>query len=219
VSPSRRPERGATLEAETSPAVRGRPRDADVDERILETAFRHLVREGYGGTSIEAVAADAGVAKTTIYRRYPTKRDLVVAALRAETPFPEPPPDLSAKQALELFVRGAIAALIDSGAIRVLGSLLVEEQREPGLLGVFRERILFPRRALVDQMLRRGIDRGEIRPDIDPLVVTEMVAGAVFGHHAILGLAGTDEWVHSLIDHVWAAIAVNAPGREAGRGR
>jgi AcrR family transcriptional regulator len=209
VSQSRRPEVAVTPVVETPTAVRGRPRDADVDERILETAFRHLVREGYAGTSIEAVAADAGVAKTTIYRRYPTKRDLVVAALRAETPFPAPPPDLAAKEALELFVRGAIAALIDSGAIRVLGSLLVEEQREPGLLGVFRERILFPRRALVDQMLRRGIERGEIRPDIDPLVVTEMVAGAVFGHHAILGLAGTDEWVHSLIDHVWAAIAAD----------
>jgi AcrR family transcriptional regulator len=216
VSTSQRRERAATLEARTSPALRGRPRDADVDERILETAFRHLVREGYGGTSIEAVAAEAGVAKTTIYRRYPTKRDLVVAALRAETPFAAPPADLPAKEALEIFVRGAIAMLIDSGAIRVLGSLLVEEQREPGLLGVFRERILFPRRALVDQMLQRGIERGEIRPDIDPLVVTEMVAGAVFGHHAILGLVATDEWIHSLIEHVWAAIAADERDDEAG---
>ena len=120
MSTSQRPERAATLAARTSPAVRGRPRDADVDERILETAFRQLVREGYGATSIEAVAAEAGVAKTTIYRRYPTKRDLVVAALRAETPFAAPPADLHAKEALEIFVRGAIAMLIDSGAIRVL---------------------------------------------------------------------------------------------------
>jgi AcrR family transcriptional regulator len=216
VNPNRRPELEAIPDPEPPASVRGRPRDTDVDERILATAFRHLVREGYGGTSIEAVAADAGVAKTTIYRRYPTKRDLVVAALRAETPFAEPPADLHAKEALNLFVRGAIAMLIDSGAIRVLGSLLVEEQREPGLLGVFRERILFPRRALVDRMLQRGIERGEIRPDIDPLVVTEMVAGAVFGHHAILGLAGTDEWIHSLVEHVWAAIAADRQAR--GRG-
>jgi len=209
VNPNRSPELEAIADPEPPASVRGRPRDTDVDERILASAFRHLVREGYGGTSIEAVAADAGVAKTTIYRRYPTKRDLVVAALRAETPFAAPPADLHAKEALDLFVRGAISMLIDSGAIRVLGSLLVEEQREPGLLGVFRERILFPRRALVDQMLQRGIERGEIRPDIDPLVVTEMVAGAVFGHHAILGLAGTDEWIHSLVEHVWAAIAAD----------
>jgi hypothetical protein len=98
--------------------------------------------------------------------------------------------------------------LVDSGAIRILGSLLVEETREPGLLGIFRERLLGPRRGMVELMLRRGIERGEIRPDINPLTVTEMVAGAIFGHHAILGLVETEEWVRSLVDHVWAAIEV-----------
>jgi AcrR family transcriptional regulator len=185
---------------------RGRPRDADADERILLATFRQLVETGYGGLAIEAVAVEAGVAKTTIYRRYPTKRDLVIAALQAEVPFPPPPAELPARQALGLFVRGAIAMLIDSGAVRILASLLVEEQRDPGVLGVFRERILEPRRRLVDEMLRRGIDRGEIRPDIDPLVVSEMIAGAVFGHHVILGRTSSDDWIESLIDHVWAAI-------------
>ena len=187
-------------------APRGRPRDRDVDDRILLAAFEQLVRVGYGGLSIEAVAAEAGVAKTTVYRRYPTKRDLVIAALREETPFEPLPSNLTAHEALEGFVRQAIHALIDSGAVRILGSLLVEDQREPGLLDVFRERVLGPRRGLVVAMLQRGVERGEIRPDIDPLVVTEMVAGAVFGHHVILGLQGTDDWVDSLVRHIWAAI-------------
>jgi len=187
-------------------APRGRPRDRDVDDRILLAAFEQLVRVGYGGLSIEAVAAEAGVAKTTVYRRYPTKRDLVIAALREETPFEPLPANLTAHEALEGFVRQAIHALIDSGAVRILGSLLVEDQREPGLLDVFRERVLGPRRGLVVAMLQRGVERGEIRPDIDPLVVTEMVAGAVFGHHVILGLEGTDDWVDSLVRHIWAAI-------------
>ena len=190
-----------------SAASRGRPRDRGADDRILLAAFQQLVRVGYGGLSIEAVAAEAGVAKTTVYRRYPAKRDLVVAALREETPFPSVPVDLPAHEALERFIQQAIAMLIDSGAARILGSLLVEDQREPGLLDVFRERILGPRREMVLAMLQRGIERGEIRPDIDPLVVTEMVAGAVFGHHIILGLTATDDWVASLVDHIWAAIA------------
>ena len=198
-----------TLRSDPTKAVgsaRGRPRDRDVDDRILLAAFEQLVRVGYGGLSIEAVAADAGVAKTTVYRRYPTKRDLVIAALREETPFEPMPSDLTAHEALEGFVRQAIHALIDSGAVRILGSLLVEDQREPGLLDVFRERVLGPRRGLVMAMLQRGIERGEIRPDIDPLIVTEMVAGAVFGHHVILGLTASDAWVDSLVDHIWAAI-------------
>jgi hypothetical protein len=102
--------------------------------------------------------------------------------------------------------------LIESGAIRILGSLLVEEQREPGLLEAFRARILTPRRGLVEAMLRAGIERGEIRPDIDPLVVTEMIAGAVFGHHAILGMTATEAWIDTLVEHVWEAIKARPRG-------
>ena len=161
---------------------------------------------GYTGMSIESVASDAGVAKTTIYRRYPAKRDLVVAALREATPFPAPALELPAREALEAFVRGAIAVLIESGAFRVLGSLLVEDQRHPGLLDVFRQRILFPRRAMVEAILQRGIERGELRRDVDPLIVIEMIAGAVLAHHVILGLKGDEAWIRSLVDHVWSAI-------------
>ena len=190
---------------DASPA-RGRPRDPGIERAILAATFAQLIEVGYAALSIEAVAAAAGVGKTTIYRRWPAKRDLVVSALGTETPFTPPAGDLDARTALGLFVRQAIAMLIESGAIRILGSLLVEEQREPGLLGVFRERILGPRRGMVEAMLRTGVERGEIRPDIDPLVVTEMIAGAVFGHHAILGLQTSDAWIDSLVEHVWIAI-------------
>jgi AcrR family transcriptional regulator len=188
------------------PAPRGRPRDASADHRILAATFRQLVAVGYPGLSVEAVAAEAGVAKTTIYRRYPTKRDLAIAALSQEAPFPPPPAELRGRDAIERFVRQAVAMLIESGAVRILGSLLTEDQRDPGILAAFRARVLEPRRAVVTGMLQRGIERGEIRPDIDPLVVTEMIAGAVFGHHVILGQPTTDAWVASLVDHVWAAI-------------
>jgi hypothetical protein len=126
----------------------------------------------------------------------------------AATPFEPPPIDLPSRQAIEAFIRTAIHLLIDSGAFRILGSLLIEERREPGLLDVFRARILGPRRTLVEAMLKRGIERGEIRPDIDPLVVTEMIAGAIFGHHMILGMTATEDWIESLVDHIWASIKV-----------
>jgi AcrR family transcriptional regulator len=189
--------------------ARGRPRDSRADEAILKATFRQLVDVGYGALSIESVAAEAGVAKTTIYRRYPSKKELVVASLVAATPFEPPPIDLPSRQAIKAFIRTAIHLLIDSGAFRILGSLLIEERREPGLLDVFRARILGPRRTLVEAMLKRGIERGEIRPDIDPLVVTEMIAGAVIGHHVILGMHGDDAWIDDLVDHVWRAIAAD----------
>ncbi len=197
--PSPSPSRGAR-------AARGRPRRAEVDARIRHAAFSQLVAGGYAGLSIEAVAAAAGVAKTTIYRRYPTKRDLAIAALSEAAQVPVVPDDLEAREALDLFVRGAIGALVKSGAARILGSLLVEDRREPGLLEAFRARLVGPRREVGAALLRRGIERREIRPDADPLLVTELIAGAVFGHHVILGQPVDEAWIRGVIDHVWRAI-------------
>jgi AcrR family transcriptional regulator len=202
-----------------SPAVRGRPRDSRADQRILAATFRQLIDVGYGALSIESVAAEAGVAKTTIYRRHPTKRDLVLAAMTAATPFEPPPAELPSREALAIFIRTAIHLLIESGAFRILGSFLLEERREPGLMATFRAHLLEPRRQMIETMLRRGIDRGEIRADIDPLIVTEMIAGAVMGHHVILGRTSSDAWIDALVDHVWHAIAVELPpGRDLDAG-
>jgi len=188
---------------------RGRPRDAAVDDRILNAAFRQVVDVGLGGLSIEAVAAEAGVAKTTIYRRYPTRRDLVIAALGRQAPVPVPPPDLPSRESLAWFVRTVATALVESGAIRILASLLVEERTEPGVPADFRSRLIAPRREVIVDLVRRGIERGEVRPDADALLVTEMVAGAIFGHHVILGQGSTDAWLDSLIDHLWRAVAAH----------
>jgi AcrR family transcriptional regulator len=196
-------------------APRGRPRHPDTDRAILGATFRQLVEVGYGGLSVEAVAAAAGVAKTTLYRRYPTKRDLVIAALESGTAFVPPIDVTDTRAALAAFVRQAIGAMVETGAIRILGSLLVEEGREPDLLEVFRRRLLDPRRAMVTDLIRRGVDRGDIRTDVDPLIVTEMIAGAIFGHHAILGKRADEAWIEALVDHVWTAIRANrGPNRK-----
>src|SRR2546423_6206314 len=157
-------------------AGRGRPRHPDRDRAILWATFRQLVDVGYGNLSVEAVAAAAGVAKTTVYRRYPTKRELVLAALQVELPFPNPPAGADTRSALKSVVELIIHAMVDSGAIRILGSLLVEDPREPDLLAIFRQRLLEPRRALVVGLLNRGVERGEVRPDVDPLIGTELMA-------------------------------------------
>jgi AcrR family transcriptional regulator len=196
----------STTPAAGRAAPRGRPRDPGADQAILHATFEQLLEVGYGGLSMEAVAAAAGVAKTTVYRRYPSKRDLVIAALGRSVPFEPPAHDLMTPDALRALVHEAVAMLVDSGAIRILASLLVEAQRDPTILDAFRARLLEPRRHLIVAMLERGIERGELRSDTDPLVVTEMIAGAVFGHHAILGQPTTEAWVDALVEHVWAAI-------------
>ena len=199
------------MTAPASAPLRGRPRHPRTDEAILEATFRQLVDVGYGNLSVESVAAAAGVAKTTIYRRYPTKRELAIAALQLELPVPAFSADVEIRSGLRSVISLIARAMVDTGAIRILGSLLVESNREPDLLAVFRQRLLEPRRALVMDLLRHGMDRGEVRPDADPLVVTEMMAGAIFAHHAILGGSTTDAWLDALADHLWTMVRADAP--------
>lgn len=181
--------------------------------------MRLLVTDGYEALSVERVAVEAGVAKTTIYRRFPAKRDLVIAALWAASDvLPPPGPLEDLRSALERLVEDLVEGLVRSGAIRVLASLMAADAREPGLMDAFRARIVEPRRQLIAQMLRSGVERGELRQDIDPLVVAEMLAGAVVAHHLVLGATADAGWVAALADSLWHAVAAPEAGH-GGRGR
>ncbi len=193
-----------------SAGSRGRPRSPRADADILSAALHVLVADGYDGLSMERVATRAAVAKSTVYRRYPTKRDLVLAALGAGTDVLSPmDPASDTRTALASLVRDVVHGLVDSGAIRVLATLLVADAREPGLMDEFRSRIITPRRLAIAAMLERGIERGELRPDLDPLVVTEMLAGAVVAHHLVLGRTSDPSWVEALTDTLWRAMATS----------
>jgi len=183
----------------------GRPRDPAADRAITAATFRLLREEGYRGLSMEAVAAAAGVAKTTIYRRYPSKRDLVVAAMLAETSFPVPPPEMPTREALTSLIRQAGRILIDGRAVRILGTFLAEEAREPELLETFRARLVEPRRAMGLAMLRAGVERGEIRPDANLDMITEMLLGSLLARY-VSGRGVDDRWVEELTATIWSAI-------------
>ena len=105
----------------------GRPRDPLVDRAILQATLRVLTDQGYAGTSIERVAAEAGVGKTAIYRRYASKAELTAAALASQRDAWGPPPDTGSArndmiemlaQAQVAFERGASLAHAGSVARR-----------------------------------------------------------------------------------------------------
>lgn len=176
------------------------------DRAITAAAFALLQEEGYRGLSMEAVAARAGVAKTTIYRRYASKRELVVGALIAETRIEPPAAGIDPREGMRGLVRQGVRMLIGAGAMRILAAFLVEEAREPELMAIFRARLLEPRRALLLGLLRTGVERGEVRADADLDLVSEMVLGAVLAHHVRGAEPPDDAWVDALVTTLWAAI-------------
>ena len=159
--------------AEEVPARgRGRPRSAEAEQAILNSTLRMLGTQGVAGTTIEGVAADAGVGKTTIYRRWPTKTDLIMAAISDLVP-PGDPPDTGT-------MAGDMAALAETQQRRLAGSglsgivprVLAESMGDPVLHEAFVDRVVNPFRELLRLFIGRGIERGELRPDleVEPLV-------------------------------------------------
>lgn len=185
----------------------GRPRSTEADLAILQTTLRLLREQGYDAMSMEGVAAAAGVGKTTIYRRYPGKRELVAAAVSSLTATVRPPADSGDVRAnLLTFLRQMHKILSGSDMFPMLGTLLVKEREDPELLDLFRGLIIRPQMEAVASLLRQGVEQGRLRADISIYVVAQLFAGAIFARH-ISGLPEDEEWLQSVVETVWDGIA------------
>lgn len=191
-------------------AKSGRPRDPEVDRAILQAALRVLTDQGYAGTSIERVAAEAGVGKTAIYRRYASKAELTAAALASLRDAWGPPPDTgSARNDMIEMLAQAQVAFERGPLLPMLGALLVEERRNPELFELFRERIIRPRKDDGMKVLRRGVARGEIRKDADLEAAIHAMVGSVLARH-VLGAPVSRQQIEETIGVVWKGLADDA---------
>ena len=161
VTPPTDPQPGADAEAETLPA-RGRPRSADRTPAILAAVIQLIDEDGYDRLTIQDVADRAGVGLATIYRRWPTKQDLVVEALRAKV---VDLPDTGDTRAdlLAIFTRMA-HSFEGSGAQLVPGCLAVARD-EPEILQALRDNALCGVRDHLRKLIAREV--GPDDPDLD----------------------------------------------------
>ena len=167
----------------------GRPRSAEADEAILEAAVELFAEVGLEGLTIEGVAARAGVGKATIYRRYPCKVDLVVAAARCFTQGPVLPPDTgSTRGDLRELVDGLIEILTTTPLGRVLPILVAARTRVAELDRAYAD-IVAEKRARSMIVVRRAIERGDLRADVDPELVIDSYVSPIFYRFLITNAA------------------------------
>ena len=203
-----------TLGPETATDVRrGRPRRPEADRAILAAVVDLLAEHGYRGVTMEGVAQTAGVGKATVYRRWPSKSAMVVDAIRACADESCPIPDTGAtRDDLVLFLAGLADALRSSDAGRTLPALVFELAREPELALAFREGFLAQRRSLLLDALRRGIQRGELRPDLDLDVVADALAGVLHLRLLVTGAPIEDDLPGRVVDLLWGGMAAGPSG-------
>lgn len=195
--------------ADTDRKGPGRPRSPRVDEAIIE-AVLELLSEGVTAEalSIEAVATRAGVGKATIYRRWVNKDALLLDAVAAlKGPLPEIG-GISVRDDLVTLLR-PVGARKAVRTATVLPCLISELNRSPKLFECF-QKIIEPRRELMRGVLRRGVESGELRPDIDieivmAMLVSPMLAQSVTNLDPQLDRETLPE---RLVAGIWPAIAV-----------
>jgi len=158
----------------------GRPRSEESRQSILRSTLKLLKQPGgFPELSIEAIAADANVGKTTVYRWWPTKAALVSDAFSAsadeELRFPNTG---SVQSDMSLQMRGLIR-IFRSDRGKVVAALLAGGQSDPELLEAYRDRFLWPRRRQAYQTLQRGVDRGELPGGCDFDLILDSLYGPI----------------------------------------
>jgi AcrR family transcriptional regulator len=158
----------------------GRPRSERAAKAIIAATLDLLAEEGgVAGVSMEAVAARAGVGKTTIYRRWPNKEALIIDAVAAlKDPLPAPVGD-SVRDDLVAIARAFMTDKTDKKRLDCYWSVMGGAERYPELIARFTREIVEPRRDAIRLVLRRGIASGELRPDLDVELTLWLIMGAV----------------------------------------
>jgi TetR/AcrR family transcriptional regulator, regulator of autoinduction and epiphytic fitness len=147
---------------------------------ILEAAVEELAAEGYGGVTVESVAARAGVGKSTIYRHWRDKLDLIADAF--ETFHEQMVPDLSdrsAREAVELLIGHVAEVVVDSTFSRCIPALIEGAERDSRVREFHHRYSVERRQALVD-LIARGVNDGEFRAGLDPELATVALLGVLF---------------------------------------
>lgn len=185
------------------PMTDGRSRPRLQTDAKIEAAVAELMREG-GPTAVtmEAVSERAGVARTTLYRRYTDRLDLLYGVLDRRTPvstLTDTTPDADGFRHLTTTLREAFDR---AGLAQMVGHILAQGPEE---MRVWRDRMMTSRQAEMRSFFDRCIAAGTVRADADLDLIIEMLVGAAIAGTATHGRLST-EWPDRVTDLLWPLI-------------
>jgi AcrR family transcriptional regulator len=195
------------LDGDATAPVRklGRKRDHTRDQEILDAALEILAETGYDGMTIDMVAARAKAGKATLYRRWPSKAELVIDAVACMKNGDLDPSNLPDTGTL----RGDLVAMIKPHSIeegekklQIMAGLASMLSRAPELAEAANAAIIEPRAAVNRTLMRRAIDRGEISADCD-IDTLSLISPSMAAYRVLLLRKPVDrQFLVSLIDGV-----------------
>lgn len=158
----------------------GRPRSEQARLAILRSTLKILGENGFSDFTIEDVAQRASVGKATVYRWWPNKGALIADAFASDTKPKLRFPDTGRVETDMSRQMRQLIKVFRSPRGRIVSAILAAGQSDKDLIAAFRERFLWPRRREAYATLSRGIQRGELRKNIDPDLILDSLYGPIY---------------------------------------
>jgi AcrR family transcriptional regulator len=171
---------GSSGENSRGKRLPGRPRSEQARLAILGSTLKLLAQKGFSDLTIEDVAERAAVGKATVYRWWPHKGALIADAFASSTTRKLRFPDTGSVDTDLSRQMRQLVKVFSSRRGRIVSAILAAGQKDQDVIAAFRDRFLKPRRRDAYAILQRGIDRGELRKDIDPDLLLDSLYGPIY---------------------------------------
>ena len=192
----------------TSGRRRGRPRDPGTDARITTAAAELLLLHGFDRTTVDDVASRAGVGKATVYRRWPSKEDLAVAAMETLYDAEMPEPDTgSIRSDLVASYHSVLTFVNSPEGAAFMRTVIAESVRDDRIAEMHRASSE-KREGYHRETIERGIARGEVRADIDIDIAVQWLGGLLASRAVTRRPMPSIEDVEGLLDLTLRGIGV-----------
>ena len=190
----------------------GRQRSRAADDAILAATLDVLAADGYGGLTMSAVIDAAGVSSATLYRRWPTKQQLVAAALAS---LHSAVVDIDTGS-LEGDIAEFVGGVADTMSVRradLAEDVAVELRRNPEFRAAVNEKFVVPRLVVLGHILDRARNRGELGPGLSSEMAMSFINGPLHHRVFVMGGSPTPAFMRSVIAAALSSLRILAPVR------
>ena len=201
----------ADLTDATATRGRGRPRSVAADAAILDATRAMLAEDGWAALTVEGVAARAGVAKTTVYRRFSSRADLAVAAVAQLVADARTAPGRGAAEDINNAIRACAGVYSRPAARAAYLAVVAEAGRDPALRAAVEGRVITPARQMVADGLDRAVARGEITRELADArldLLYDVLAGALLHRLLVREAEVDDDFIETLTSAVMVALRI-----------
>lgn len=185
---------------------KGRPRNIETEKAILAASYDLLLEAGFGTVTVEKIAERAKVSKATIYKWWPNKAAVVMDGFLSAAMSRLPVPDTGSVVNDIIIQASNLAKFLTSREGKVINELIGEGQFDLKLAAEYRLRYFNPRRLDSRRILERGVQRGELKEDLDLELCIDLIYGPIFYRLLVTGETLEEDFIRVLIKYAFEGI-------------